>query len=87
MSHNRKLAIAILTIWVVILIGLNAWGISDTFSIFYHEAQSNGLTHYESIFYALRLSSAAAGWIRIPLILGNVPVALLFRHLWRRAAA
>lgn len=87
MSNNRKLAITILMIWVVILIGLNAWGISDTFSIFYSEAQSKGLTHYESIFYALKLSSASAGWIRIPLILGNVPVALLFRYLWRRSEA
>jgi hypothetical protein len=48
---------------------------------------SKGLAGYQSVFYALQLSGAAAGWIKIPLILGNIPVVLLFKYLWKRPAA
>lgn len=86
MSNNRKIAIAILVVWVAMLIALPAWAMSDTFSAFYQEGVSKGLAGYQSIFYALKLSGAAAGWIKIPLILGNIPVVLLFKYLWRPAA-
>ncbi|MFA7339961.1 MAG: hypothetical protein WC028_24500 [Candidatus Obscuribacterales bacterium] len=87
MSNNRKFAIVILVVWVAILIALPAWAMSDTFSTFYQEGLSKGLAGYQSVFYALKLSGAAAGWIKVPLILGNLPVALLFKYLWKRPAA
>jgi|GEM_PF-1664509 len=87
MSNNRKIAIAILVVWVVALFALPAWAMSDTFSAFYQEGVSKGLAGYQSVFYALQLSGAAAGWIKIPLILGNIPVVLLFKYLWKRPAA
>lgn len=87
MSNNRKFAIAILIVWVVILIALPTWVMSDTFPVFYQEGLSKGLAGYQSVFYALKLSGAAAGWIKIPLILANVPVVLLFKYLWKRPAA
>ncbi|MBP6746848.1 hypothetical protein KBI23_21380 [bacterium] len=87
MSNNRKFAIVILVVWVAILIALPAWAMSDTFPTFYQEGLSKGLAGYQSVFYALKLSGAAASWIQIPLIFGNLPVALLFKYLWKRPAA
>ena len=87
MSKNRKLAIALVVVWVVILIALPAWAMSGTFPTFYQEGLVKGLTSYESCFYALKLSGAAATWIKIPLIFGNLPVVLLFKYLWKRPTA
>ncbi len=87
MSNNRKIAIAILVVWVAVLVGLQAWAMSDTYSAFYQEGLSKGLADYQSVFYALKLSGAAANWIQIPLVIGNLPVLLLFRYLWKRPAA
>lgn len=87
MSKNRKIAIAILILWVVVLVALPAWAMSGTFPAFYQEGLGKGLAGYESVFYALKLSGAAASWIQIPLIFANLPVALLIKYLWKRPTA
>jgi hypothetical protein len=83
MSNNRKFAVLLVAVWVVIIIGLTSWAMNDTFSIFYAEALAKGLSTMPAVFYALKLSGAAANWIQVPLIFGNLPVAFAFRYLWR----
>lgn len=83
MPNKRKLAIALIATWVIVLIALPAWAMSGSYTTFYQEGLSKGLASYAAVFYALKLSGAAASWIKIPLIFGNIPVALFCARLWK----
>ncbi len=84
MSKNRTIAGIIVGVWVAVIIALSYWAMSGTYTLFYQEAMAKGLASYEAFFYALRLSGAAATWVKIPLILGNLPVAMLVASLWKK---
>jgi hypothetical protein len=84
MSRQRTLASVIVILWVAVCITLSYWAMNHTFSLFHQEALRKGLASYEAFFYALKLSGAAATWIKIPLIFANVPVAMLVANLWKK---
>jgi hypothetical protein len=83
MSGNRKFAIVLLTVWILLCLVGTTWAISLNYGAFYDDGIRKGLSSIEAYFYAIRLSAIAAGWLKIPLIFGNVPVALLFRKYWK----
>jgi hypothetical protein len=82
MNNKRKLAVGLLICWAFGSIGLMACAMSSTYQSFHQYELSLGLNGFDAVFYALRLSGAAAGWLKLPLIICEIPVLAVFSYLW-----